>query len=118
MPSRIVQPSSETLLPREGHTLPIAGYFLPLAVLTFLFLLSSGLVRGQQIEGAHFKVADLFEPPNERQMRSLIEGARWRHEGNQTAVYDAKVQTFTTNGGVQLIIEAPECFYDEIGRAS
>lgn len=112
-----MQPSSETLLPREGRELPIAGCFLPLAVLTFFLLLSSGLVRGQQVEGAHFKVADLFEPPNERQMRSLIEGARWRHEGMQTAVYDAKVQTFTTNGGVQLIIEAPECFYDEPAKA-
>jgi len=85
----------------------------------FAFLLSTALVLAQQpIEGTNFKVAgDFFDPPNERQMKSLIEGARWRHEGSQTVVYDVKVQTFRTNAAVELIIEAPESFYDETHKA-
>jgi lipopolysaccharide export system protein LptA len=92
-----------------------ASYLIFVALV--LYQHSCACLRAQQVEGTNFKVADLFEPPHERQIRSLIEGARWRHEGAQTAVYDAKVQTYATNGAVQLIIEAPECFYDEPGKA-
>lgn len=99
------------------HASRIAHHVPCLVVVLVLYLLSCAVVRAQQVEGTNFKVADLFEPPNEGQIRSLIQGARWRHEGAQTAVYDAKVQTFTTNGAVQLIIEAPECFYDEPAKA-
>src|SRR5215831_6718533 len=84
----------------------------------FVYSLSSAPLSSQPIEGSNFKAApDFFDPPNEKQMRSLIQGVRWRHEGSQTAVYDVKVQRFQTNGAVELIIEAPECFYDDTKKA-
>jgi lipopolysaccharide export system protein LptA len=90
---------------------------MSIAALLFLRAFSAVDVPAQTVEGSNFKVGDLFDPPYERQMKSLIEGARWRHQGSQTAVYDAKVQRFRTNGALELIIEAPECFYDENHKA-
>src|SRR4051812_24941293 len=88
------------------------------AAALFLYSLSAASLRAQPLEGSNFKAAgDFYDPPNERQMKSLIEGARWRHQGAQTEVYDAKVQTFRTNGVVELMIDAPECFYDETHKA-
>src|SRR5262249_47196715 len=81
--------------------------------LVIFYALSVALTRAQPIEGSNFKVAEIFDAPNEKQIKDLIEGVRWRHQGSQTVVYDAKVQRFRTNGAVELIIEAPECFYDE-----
>jgi lipopolysaccharide export system protein LptA len=83
----------------------------------FLYLVCVILVHSQPIEGSNFRIAELFDSPNERQMKSLIEGARMRHQGSQTVVYDVKVQRFSTNGAVETIIEAPESFYDENHKA-
>jgi len=98
---------------------------MPLALTWHFLLVAAGLiflsfaVRAQApVEGTNFKVAgEFFDPPYERQMKSLIEGARWRHQGAQTEVYNVKVQRFRTNGTVEIIIEAPECFYDEHRKA-
>jgi lipopolysaccharide export system protein LptA len=90
-------------------------------VALFTYLLSSAYLStqpSQPIEGTNFKiVGEFYDPPNERQMKDLIEGSRWRHQGTQTVVNDVKVQTFRTNGVVELIIDAPECFYDETRKA-
>jgi lipopolysaccharide export system protein LptA len=102
-----------------GCVLRVACCVLRVSIATRLFLcaFSAVDVPAQTVEGSNFKVGDLFDPPYERQVKSLIEGARWRHQGSQTVVYDAKVQRFRTNGAVELIIEAPECFYDENHKA-
>jgi len=87
-----------------------------LIAVIFVYSISSALLPGQPqpVEGAKFKaIGDFFEPPYDKQMKSLIEAARWRHQGSQTVVYEVKVQRFSTNGAVELIIEAPESFYDE-----
>jgi lipopolysaccharide export system protein LptA len=84
-----------------------------IVALLFRCAFSAVDLPAQRVEGSNFKVVDLFDPPYERQIKSMIEGARWRHQDAQTAVNDAKVQTFRTNGTVELIIEAPEAFYDD-----
>jgi lipopolysaccharide export system protein LptA len=102
---------------RKTH--PAAGFLL-IGSLLFLCAFSAINIHAQPappVEGSNFKVGDLFDPPYERQIRSLIEGARWRRQGSQTVVYDAKVQRFRTNGAVELIIEAPEAFYDDTHKA-
>jgi lipopolysaccharide export system protein LptA len=88
-----------------------------IAALSLLYALSATRVQSQQVEGSNFKIADLYDAPNERQIKSLIEGARVRHQGSQTAVNDVKVQTFRTNGAPELIIEAPESLYDDTYKA-
>jgi len=88
-----------------------------IAALLFHCAFSAVDVPAQRVEGSNFKVVDLFDPPYERQIKSMIEGARWRHQDSQTVVNDAKVQTFRTNGAVELIIEAPEAFYDDTHKA-
>src|SRR5690348_5476158 len=105
--------------PRNTQPLQRLGYLLIVA-LPFLFTLRTTPVSAQSaqpIEGANLKVAEFFDSPNERQVKSLLEGSRWRHQGAQTLVNEAKVETFRTNGLVELIIEAPECFYDETRKA-
>jgi lipopolysaccharide export system protein LptA len=89
-----------------------------IAVLSLLYALSAIRVQSQQVEGSNFKaIGDFFEPPNDKQMKSLIQSARWRHQGSQTVLYDVKVQRFHTNGTVELIVEAPEGFYDETRKS-
>jgi lipopolysaccharide export system protein LptA len=84
----------------------------------FIYSLSSEFVAAQTAEGANFKaIGDFFDPPYEKQMKSLVESARWRHQGSQTVLYDVKVRRFLTNGAVELIIQAPESFYDETRKA-
>jgi lipopolysaccharide export system protein LptA len=95
---------------------PNTKYATPVTLMAvaFLYAVSAAHVGAQTAEGSKFKaIGDFFDPPNERQMKDMIESARWRHQGSQSALYDVKVQTFETNGAVQLIIEAPESFYDE-----
>src|SRR2546430_12838037 len=110
MPSRVLYHASR-ITNHASRIILIAAFFI-------FYALSAKHIRAQQpIEGSNFKVGELFDPPNEQQLKSLIEGARWRHQGSQTVVYDAKVQSFRTNGAVQIIIEAPESFYDETRKA-
>src|SRR5580765_992362 len=96
-----------------------ASRIILVAAFFIVYSLSVAFVQAQPqpIEGTNFKVAELFDPPNEKQIKDLIEGARARHQGSQTVVYDARVQRFSTNGAVEIIIEAPECFYDDKAKA-
>ncbi len=97
----------------------VACWVLRVSIVALLFHCAFSAVDApaQRVEGSNFKVVDLFDPPYERQIKSMIEGARWRHQDSQTVVNDAKVQTFRTNGAVELIIEAPEAFYDDTHKA-
>jgi lipopolysaccharide export system protein LptA len=108
MPSRV--PFHASCITHHAFRITIAALFI--------YTLSSGFVAAQTAEGSDFKATgEFFDPPNERQMQNLIESARWRHQGSETVLYDVKVQKFRTNGAVELIIEAPESFYDETRKA-
>ncbi len=82
-----------------------------------LLLVQPGWAQtGFEAEG--FQVADHFDPPNETVMKSLLKGARARPLSNDlTLLIQAELEMFQTNGQRQLLVRAPQCFYDR-ARAS
>jgi lipopolysaccharide export system protein LptA len=69
------------------------------------------VIKGYQVRG------DNFEPPNQQQMRSLLQGAEARILANNLyQLNQPKITLFQTNGAVELIIAAPECVYDDGAR--
>jgi len=69
--------------------------------------------HGQRtFEAKGFKLAEYYGPPHETQMKSLLEGARARPQGeSQLFLNDAKLQTFRETGVPELQVQAPECLY-------
>jgi lipopolysaccharide export system protein LptA len=65
-----------------------------------------------------FRVSPEFYPaPNERQMKFLLEGATARAIATgRYLVTDAKLQNFSQEGHLEMVVEAPECFYSEKSR--
>ncbi|MEY2427616.1 MAG: hypothetical protein QOJ40_501 [Verrucomicrobiota bacterium] len=90
-----------------------------LAALTVLSLvLAAGALRGQQqVGGDKFKMAEYW-PLHETQMRSLLEGGKFRNQPDGTSVItDAHLQTFTEDGQSELVVHCPECVYHPKGRS-
>jgi hypothetical protein len=60
-----------------------------------------------------FTSVEYFEAPLERQMKSRLSGAEAQPlPGGLLVVKQLKLETFTTNGNPQAVVEAPECAYD------
>jgi hypothetical protein len=52
-------------------------------------------------------------PPNQTQMKTRLSGANAQPgPGELLVIKQFKLETFTTNGSPQAIVEAPECVYD------
>jgi len=68
--------------------------------------------RAQQTPGG-FTSAEYFGQPNQTQMKSRLSGAEAQPlPGGLLVIKQLKLETFTTNGSPQAIVEAPECVYD------
>ena len=53
------------------------------------------------------------DPPNEAQVKTLLEGARARqHSDRIWAITEARLKTFRTNGEPEMLAAAPFCLYD------
>jgi lipopolysaccharide export system protein LptA len=81
--------------------------------------IASGVVLAQEgIVVQNFRVSpEFYKPPNERQMKFLLEGATGRAIANgRYLVTNAKLQNFRQDGKVEMVVEAPECFYSEKSR--
>jgi hypothetical protein len=60
-----------------------------------------------------FTYVDYFPQPNQTQMKSRLSGAEAQPlPGGLLAIKLFKLETFNTNGGPQVVVEAPECVYD------
>jgi hypothetical protein len=58
-----------------------------------------------------------FPPPNEAQAKTLLEGARAEPQANGWFLLTGvKLTTFSTNGTVELLAEAPHCYFDSVHR--
>lgn len=83
------------------------------------FLLTGDLLRAQQgVVVQNFRVSPEFHPPpHERQMKFLLEGAMARAVASgRYLVTQAKLQNFSADGKVEIVVEAPECYYTEKSR--
>jgi hypothetical protein len=79
--------------------------------------------RDQQVasgEATDFKVhLEDYEPPNETQVKTLLEGARAQllpASGGRILFTDAKLSSFATNGALQRFAETPECVFDSVRK--
>jgi hypothetical protein len=58
-----------------------------------------------------------YPPPYENQAKTLLEGAKAEPQtGGWFLLTGVKLQTFSTNGTLQLLAEAPHCFFDSVHR--
>src|SRR5512144_8767 len=91
----------------------------PWFILAAILSLCYALVAQQGIVVQNFRVEpDRYPPPNERQAKSLLEGSRAEPlPGGRLQVTDAKLQTFRTNGQVEMVVVAPICEYEQSTRA-
>ncbi len=93
---------------------PLTAFAVGLAL-----LLSSGLASAQQgVVVQNFRVSpEFYPPPHEKQMKFLLEGltARMVSTGRYL-VTQAKLQNFSQEGKVEMVVEAPECYYAEKSR--
>jgi hypothetical protein len=67
-------------------------------------------------EGTDFKVPlENFAPPNETQIKTLLEGAKAQPGSNGKIVLtDARLTTFNTNGILETLTTAPSCVFDSV----
>lgn len=100
---------------RRNHPcLRVARVLLVLGLALFPW---AGRAQPIQVKGG-FKSTEYYDPPNETQMKSMLEGAGAEPlpEG-RIQVTKAIYWRFLTNGEVQLSVQAPQCIYDKGQRA-
>lgn len=95
----------------------LAGTFLSTV------LASSDLVLAQPQPargGANpFNVVEYFPPPHHTQMKLQVAGSEARFEADkQVRLTQMKLQTFREDGQRDIVIEAPECLYDQTRRVA
>ncbi len=65
-----------------------------------------------------FSVPEYYDPPYERQMKSLLQGAEAEPQpGGMIWITEVKLQTFSETGEPQMLVQAPHCLFDSVQRA-
>jgi lipopolysaccharide transport protein LptA len=90
-----------------------------LAVLTLGWAMSPWTGRTQPaVSGQGFKFTEYFPAPHETQMQWMLEGAKAeRQPDGRILGTEVKYRTFRVNGGGEMTIQAPQCFYDRQQRS-
>ena len=85
-----------------------------LAGLALGLVIWPGPGRAQPVVGGQgFKFTEYYEPPNETQLKWLLECARaQRQPDGRFLITDTKYQTFREKGAGELTVQAPQCLYD------
>ena len=66
-----------------------------------------------------FTSVEYYAQPNQTRVKSRMSGAEAQPlAGGQLAVKQLKLETFSTNGTPQVVVEAPECVYDMVNRTA
>jgi hypothetical protein len=84
------------------------------AFMAMAFWASAGPAQ-QNVAGHanNFSSVEYFGPPHERQMKLRISGVEARPQaGGLLVITYLKLETFDTNGVVEMIIKAPHCVYN------
>src|SRR5882672_11438822 len=110
---------------RRGEAPPVAQFkprhYLWTATPLITLLLLGVAARGQQaFLGTNFNAVEYYKPPHDAQMKSLVQGARGerRPDGHSLLVDELKLQTFREDNERELLVEAPQCIYDEHERSA
>jgi hypothetical protein len=60
-----------------------------------------------------FSVPESFDPPHEKQLKSLLQGAEAEPQsGGLILIRRLKLQSFTETGETQMVVLAPQCVFD------
>ena len=82
-----------------------------------LLLLEPASLAQQGVEvrgGFKFGPGGYYPPPHEKQLKSLLTGARAQPQTNgMYLITEAKFETFLENGQREMLVESPQCFYNE-----
>ena len=94
-----------------------------LTVAGVILLLAAMDNRAQSNTMSHasdFTSVEYFPAPNQQQMRSRLSGAEAQPlPGGLLAIKGLKLETFGLNGRPEIVVNAPECTYDQLnGTAS
>ena len=66
-----------------------------------------------------FTSVEYYAQPNQTRVKSRMSGAEAQPlAGGQLAVKQLTLETFSTNGSPQVMVEAPECVYDMVNRTA
>jgi hypothetical protein len=87
-----------------------------LFVLLMAFCLAFGLAIAADPPGNTMKgfkaPLGYFPPPHDLQVQSFLEGAESEMINGVIVIRQAKLQTFHEDGTKEMIVNAPQCFYD------
>jgi hypothetical protein len=87
-------------------------------ILSVLVALGAYVVRAQQAttgQANDFTSVEYFEPPHQTLMKSRLSGAEAQPEaGGLLVIKQLKLETFDTNGVLEMVVKAPECVYDYV----
>jgi lipopolysaccharide export system protein LptA len=103
----------------EGNPLQSMQRHLLVPTLALAVALTCACAQAQTIQGRNFQVARYHDAPYELQMRLLLKGALARPQEKDLLLVTGSpvsVQTFTTAGTPELILEAPQCLYNDASR--
>src|SRR5690242_15210061 len=91
-----------------------AGLLFLALNLPLLELTSPGQ-QGVEVRGGFkFGPGGYYPPPHEKQLKSLLTGARAQPQTNgMYLISEAKFETFLENGQREMLVESPQCFYNE-----
>ena len=88
-----------------------------LALLLSLNPSSAQFTSGMKI--SNFSASDPFPAPNHTQMRYVLSGAEGRPQPDgRILLTKVKLQTFRVNGEPEMVVEAPECIFDDKARTA
>ena len=83
-------------------------------------LLVSGLLVGpfylpaQEVSNFTFGPGGYFDPPHEKQLKSMLTGAKARPLTNGLwVIINGHFETYEPDGKRELLVEAPQCLYDQ-----
>jgi lipopolysaccharide export system protein LptA len=90
---------------------------LVLAGLLFWVSSQAQFTPGMKIN--NFSASDPFPAPNHTQMRYVLTGAEGRPQSDgRILLTKVKFETFRVNGEREMIVEAPECIFDDKARTA
>src|SRR5439155_7670234 len=90
-----------------------------LLLLVSMLLFEPRGVGGQEITNFKFGPGGYFDPPHEKQLKSLLTGAKaWPISNGLWMTIQGRFETYQPDGQRELLVEAPQSIYDQTGEQS
>jgi hypothetical protein len=98
---------------------PLVTGLLIAGVILFLAATDNEAQTAIKGHASGFTSLEYYAPPNQTRVKSRMSGAEAQPlTGGLLEVKQLKLETFSTNGSPQVVVEAPECVYDMVNRTA